>query len=402
MTDHLGQSQVLPYLKGLAGKGFEIHLISCEKKEKFSSKKATIDADIENTSIVWHPLYYTSKPPVISTLKDLAAINKKAKQLHKLHQFSAVHCRSYIAALAGLRLKKQFKVPFIFDMRGFWADERIDGAIWNLKNPVFKLIYSYFKRKEREFLLNSDQVISLTHAAKNEIHSWKGFETVPIEVIPCCADLSHFSTLNTSSKYIDEWKTKINIENKFVICYLGSIGTWYLADEMLLFFKQLKTIKSDSIFLFITGDDEKRVKQKAIEAGISVDDIVVTESSREKLPSLLSLCDASIFFIKQAYSKKASSPTKMGELMSMNLPIITNSGVGDVADIMKLSGGGVVVNSFDESTLKKAAIQLLEECNKQQTHYKKEIIDAFYDLKTGVELYAKCYFKLIRGDKDAL
>jgi hypothetical protein len=86
----------------------------------------------------------------------------------------------------------------------------------------------------------------------------------------------------------------------------------------------------------------------------------------------------------------------------MNLPIITNSGVGDEADSMRLLGGGVVVNSFDENTLSKAALQLLEECSKKQTHYKKEVIDAYFDLKTGVELYAKCYFKLIRGDKDAL
>ena len=33
-------------------------------------------------------------------------------------------------------------------MRAFYADERVDGKIWDLSNPFYKIIYRFFKKKE--------------------------------------------------------------------------------------------------------------------------------------------------------------------------------------------------------------------------------------------------------------
>ena len=57
-------------------------------------------------------------------------------------------------------------------MRGFWADERVDGKIWDLKNPVFKSIYNFFKKKEKQYFSQSDAIVSLTENGKQEILSW--------------------------------------------------------------------------------------------------------------------------------------------------------------------------------------------------------------------------------------
>ena len=45
-------------------------------------------------------------------------------------------------------MKKKYGVKFFNDIRGFWADERVDGGMWNMKNPLFKAIYKWFKKKE--------------------------------------------------------------------------------------------------------------------------------------------------------------------------------------------------------------------------------------------------------------
>ena len=36
-------------------------------------------------------------------------------------------------------------------MRGFWPDERVEGGLWNLQNPLYKLVYNYFKKKKETF-----------------------------------------------------------------------------------------------------------------------------------------------------------------------------------------------------------------------------------------------------------
>ena len=111
-------------------------------------------------------------------------------------------------------------------MRGFWADERVDGKLWDLKNPIYKWVYNYFKRKELQFLNNADYTVSLTFSGKEEMLKWKGVNGLKnrLEVIPCCADLNLFKPVEGDSKI-------------FTLGYLGSIGTWYLLDEMLLFYK---------------------------------------------------------------------------------------------------------------------------------------------------------------------
>ena len=154
LTDPLGQSQVLPYVKGLAQKGYAITIFSFEKKERFKANKNIIENICREAGIEWLPFLYTKNPPVLSTLWDVSRLRKRVKKEHRKKHFSLIHCRSYLSALVGLHMKTKHAVPFIFDMRGFWADERVDGKLWNLKNPLFNAIYKYFKRKEKEFLIS--------------------------------------------------------------------------------------------------------------------------------------------------------------------------------------------------------------------------------------------------------
>ena len=84
MTDPLGQSQVLPYLIGLSSKkGNEFTLISFEKRERYFSQKEFIDKICIDHNIKWVPLFYTKRPPVLSTLFDVYKMKHTAKKLHQ-------------------------------------------------------------------------------------------------------------------------------------------------------------------------------------------------------------------------------------------------------------------------------------------------------------------------------
>ena len=161
MTDPLGQSQVLPYISGLSKEGYEFHLISFEKEDKFNIHKDHIQSICDESGIKWHPQDYKNEGGLKKTIKQVRRMKRVVRYLQEKHNFDIVHCRSYISALSGLALKRKHNVKFVFDMRGFWANERIDGNIWTLSNPIFKRIYNYFKKKEIEFLSEADYTISL-------------------------------------------------------------------------------------------------------------------------------------------------------------------------------------------------------------------------------------------------
>ena len=390
MTDPLGQSQVLPYLRGLSQHGYKIHLVSYEKQDKYKKHRSHIQQICDSAGIIWHPQDYVVGGSILTTIRQVRRMRKIAFYLHDKHTFSIVHCRSYIAALAGLRLKRKVGTKFIFDMRGFWADERVDGGLWRLKNPVYKTIYNYFKRKEIQFFKESDYTISLTWNGKNEIESWKslGGKIPKIEVIPCCVDLNLFDPNSISADQQEALKSQLGIEKgEYILGYVGSIGTWYMLSEMLDYFKVLQSEQNNSKFLFVTGEKPEFIVEKAKEKGFKEKDLIITSVLHHEVPIHVSLFSKSIFFIRSTFSKKASSPTKQGEIMAMGIPLICNAGVGDTDEIVLKYHSGKVIDTFSEDAYR-VAIQ-----NKEifDPHKISEGAKMYFSLEEGVKRYLHVY-----------
>jgi len=391
LTDQLGQSQILPYIIGLSKKGYKFTVISFEKEKGLYSREL-IQEIVDSHNINWKPLTYTKSPPVLSTAYDFIRLKTLAYRLIRSNDIKLVHCRSYITSLVGLSAKRELKTKFLFDMRGLWADERVDGGLWNLKNPVFNSIFNYFKRKELEFLKEADCTISLTQAGKTEINSWfKESETPRIEIIPCAVDTEIFSPTNISADDIKTIKEELNIEGKRVLIYLGSLGTWYMLNEMLGYFKELN-INNEWVFLFLTRESDV-LKQTLKEIGISELDVRIRAAQRNQVPNYLTVCNAGIFFIKPAYSKISSSPTKQAELMSMGIPVVVNDKVGDTSIIVKEYNSGIVLNSFNSKAYKKAANEF-ETCEFDSSKIRNGAID-FFGLEKAVENYFSVYKEIL-------
>ncbi len=399
MTDNLGQSQVIPYLKGLTEKGYHFTILSFEKAENYKKNKQNIAKILADANIYWHPLNYTYTPPVVSTIKDIRTLLKIAEVLHKERTFSIVHCRSYISAFAGLALQRKYGVKFIFDMRGFWPDERVEGNIWNKNNLVFNLVYNYFKRQENKYFNNSDYTISLTETGKTEIQSWLNIKNnpIPIEVIPCCADFNHFKRSDTQYFETANLKKKFNLNtDDFVLSYLGSVGTWYMLDEMLDFFKVLLARKPNAKFLFITGEPESIILSAAEEKNISAEHFIIESSPRELVPVYIALSTVSIFFIKPVFSKKASSPTKMAEILGMGIPIICNDNVGDVGQIINETGVGIAISNFNSESYLNAINKIDSLLKIDPSQISQSAISRF-SLNGGVEKYDSVYKKVLNS-----
>jgi len=285
-------------------------------------------------------------------------------------------------------------------MRGFWADERIDGNIWDLKNPVYKFIYKFFKKKEIQFIKESAAIISLTNKAKDEIISWKIGSDVSkkITVIPCCCDLTLFNPVfdNYSPKY-NEVKTIIDSKGiDYLYVYLGAIGTWYMLDDMLQFYKAALKSNNRAGMLFITTEDPNSIYKRANHYKIPIDKIIITESSRAEVPQLLTLGNMGLFFIKPTFSKQASSPTKQAELMAMGLPIICNSGVGDTDWIVQKFQSGLLIEKFSEEEYNKTLA--VSKNYKFDNNKIRAGASEYFSLKKGIKSYLQVYHTIINGD----
>ncbi|MBL0336056.1 MAG: glycosyltransferase [Chitinophagaceae bacterium] len=321
-------------------------------------------------------------------------LKKAAIRLQKEKQFDMTHCRGYIGASIGLALKKKSGVKFFFDMRGFWADEKKDAGAWNVKNPLFRQVYKHYKKQEKQYQLQADFIISLTEAGKKEMEKWPGYDpSVPVDVIPCCADMSHF-TLTSPEKKKNSRELLGLPQDKLVISYLGSVGSWYMLDEMLQLFRMIRDRNPGAVFLFITPSEPDYIFLRAEAAGLNRNELVIREAGRQEVPVFVAASDVNISFIKPVYSKLSSSPTKLGEVLAMGIPVISNSGVGDVEEIVKKTGGGIAIRDFSTASLQ-AAAESIPALLQLSPAAIREAATGIYDLGRGVEKYHQAYLKVL-------
>ncbi|MGZ3863970.1 MAG: glycosyltransferase [Bacteroidia bacterium] len=390
LTDPLGQSQILPYLTGLARKGFDITIVSCEKDINFMKNKNTVLSILQDAGIKWKYCFYNNKLPLVSQWLNYRTLKKLAQTEAKYNSPEIIHCRSYLPAMIGLSIKKKYGSKFIFDMRGFWANERIDGNIWKLSNPVHKRLFNYFKKKEKTLIQDADYIVTLASTGKKIVAEWLGNESSkPIEVIPCCADTNYFTIFPPEKK--KEIRAKNGIANDaLVIGYLGSIGTWYMLDEMLDFFSELKKKHKHALLFFVTQENPKSILEAAKKRNIDASSILVKAAARNEVPEYIATFNLGLFFIKPLFSKQGSSPTKMAEILSCGVPVITNAGVGDCDQIINETGCGVLVNEFTGTEYKKTVDKIDLLLNIPPEKLRQTSLEKF-SLTKGIEQYEKIY-----------
>ena len=387
VLEPLGQSQVLSYLERLSNERM-IYLISFEKpldkKNKFLYKE--ISDRIEEANIQWYPLTYHKKPTMLATLWDMIYATMLSFWLVFRYKLKIVHARSYVASVSALILKKILGVCYIFDMRGFWADERIDGDIWHKDS----YLYHISKRLEKSFLLNADIVVSLTHKAIIEMEKFPYLnKKMPcFKVITTCTDLELFKP---KFNFYDIKKQS----RPLTIGYVGSVGVWYLFEEVLDYYKLIRDVVPDVRLHIINKGDHDHIHKCLNNASIDKKSVILETRDRLGVVRAMQSMDAGIFIIKPLYSKISSMPTKLGEFLGCGIPCICNNGVGDMADIVNNEGVGIVLNSFKKKEKKESIAHLLDLINDPKIRERcRKTALKYFSLADGINSYKNIYHSL--------
>jgi glycosyltransferase involved in cell wall biosynthesis len=391
LTDPLGQSQVLPYILKLSDQ-FDLHytIVSFEKPDRYLSHKDRILELIRNKRINWVPLKYHRNPPILSKIIDLYLLRRKVIQICKNKGFHMVHARSYQAAQMGVLLKKRYNIPYLFDMRGYWIEERIEGGIWNMKNPFYLFLARYYKQKEQTFLKSAEHIISLTEASKSELLK-RNLNLPPISVIPCSVDSELFDLENEMNKPLIRKSLNINSES-IVLGYLGSLGTWYLLNEMLLLFLKISEKYKEAIFLFLTPEPEDVVYQYSDKLKIPRENLRILFVPRQEIPVYLSIINIGVCFIKPTFSKLASSPTKLGEMLVSGIPVIAND-IGDVPSIIN-DNNGFLIRSFNDHSFTEALKKLESLLNSNSIKIRHNSLE-YFDISHAIDSYKQAYENIL-------
>ncbi|MAE72348.1 MAG: hypothetical protein CME06_18000 [Gemmatimonadetes bacterium] len=399
ILEPLAASQIVPHLIALTRRGWPIDAVSWEKPERLARRDLveSLDGRFRDAGIEWTPLRYHKRPTAPATIFDLAAGLRHLSRHPNLDRWEQVHVRSYVPAPLALALRRRRSLRFLFDMRGFWADEYVDGEIWPPASPL----YRFAKKGEAAFLRAADDIVVLSHEAKRILEQghprlplvWRS-TTPPIHVIPTCADLERFhpdGELHPAGRPIRE--------DRFVIGYVGSIGTWYEFEAMLDLVASAHVRDSRVHFLVVTQTPGSEVRRLARSRNLPDVALTVAASEPADVPSWIRCFDLGLFFITPAFSKRASCATKMGEILGCGVPLLINRGVGDSEALVDKHRVGIAAHDLRPWTTSAAydRVRTIIDGDPELKRRCRRTAEAEFDLARAIEAYVEIYRSAAAG-----
>ncbi len=398
MLDALGQSQVIPYLKELSKLGVQFTLLSFEREQAYSSEGASrikaLNEELSHFGIKWHYLRYHQRFSIPATGFDVMAGTRLASRLVRSHQIEMVHARAHIPAVIARKLKRRFGLKMIFDVRGLMAEEYIDAGHWRADSVAARIT----KNMEARVLRETDGIVTLTDALWKEIRDWPALDgrTVVHETIPCCIDQELFR-FDPAAR--DSRRAELGVSHRFVLVYSGSIGGWYMTDEMAAFFATFKQQRPDAFFLWLTTGAPQIVTNAMSRSQIGQADYAVRHVTNREVSSFLDAADGGIAFYRPGVSRLGTSPVKVSEYLSCGLPVVINSGIGDTGELIERENAGVMVKNLRTTDYEAAAAALSDLTSDADTKRRlRTIAEKYFNLRgVGIEGYARLYERVLAG-----
>jgi glycosyltransferase involved in cell wall biosynthesis len=403
LREPLVQTQVLPYLRQLKSADVQVSLLTFEprlheawSKDELEQQRAALSAE----GISWHFLKYHKWPSLPATIYDMAAGAWTILRIMRREGVSILHARNHVPAVMSAIARRFKRARLVFDIRGFMPEEYTDAGVW----PENGHLYRGLKSVERYLLRTADAFVLLTEKAREIV--FPGCTDTdsagrPIEVIPCCVDFERFRLAPEISRA--SLREELKLTDRRVIVYLGSFGGWYMTNEMTEFLAAAHAQDAKTFSMILTQSPPQTVIDRMFSLGIEQKDFLVTQVTPVQVPRYLKAADIAISFIKPCYSKQSSSPTKIAEYLASGLPVVCNSGVGDLDQLILGNRAGALLTEFTPEAYQKALNEIEQMRSEAGTGERlREVARREFDLSTvGRTRYRRLYERLLKRTSTA-
>lgn len=226
------------------------------------------------------------------------------------------------AALAGLRIARRNRVPFVFEVRDLWPESLF--AVSGRKSVPYyamALVANYLYR-------GSQAIVCLSRGTQRYLADVKGLPVsklfcIPNGVNPAAFDFNHEP-----------------VDDRFILIYAGAHGPANGLDQVV---EAAALLISDERIVFrLVGDgpEKERLVRKAAAHGLTNVEFV-DSVPKSQVAQMLAEASAGLMVLKEAeLFSFGVSPNKLFDYMAASLPIVCNV-PGETAEMVAEAGAGV-------------------------------------------------------------
>ena len=342
LLEPIGQSQILKYILHLSN-DHNFTILSLEKESDLAEGKKLHQCNkiLQKSHVKWKYKKY-SQSGVFGYFNNFIQLGFYTLKILTFQKISIVHIRGYAPGFALWAMSRFIKPQVIFDMRGYWPDEKHDRAGWQKDS----MRYRFFKHLEL-FLLNfSNHVVVLTYESKEYLEKKYLIHPNKISVIRTCVDEVQFKPyFNTPASIL---RSEQHIE-ELRIGYVGTIDTAYNFSKFLFLVKQISLFHNNIKLIVLTSSSKQKVLDeiKASELKVNVE---IDFLPRDLIAESIKTFDFLGFYLNKNFSVSASMPTKIAESLACGIPVICNDFNDDIKKLLISNSSGYIYNFEAEMT----------------------------------------------------
>ena len=352
ILEPLGQTQILPYLSGLALRGHSIDVLSFEKKAHLNdcARVAAQLRGLQAAGIRWFPRPYRHGRSLRHLFADILVTSREIQRRCMQDGIDLLHCRSHVSASMAWPAATRCKKPLLFDFRGFLAEEFVDAGLWRQGGFRFRLTKAFERRAAKA----CSALVALTEPARAYLKEMYQLDLNKLFVIPCCVDLERFRP--------NERPVARDQQRPVSVVYAGSTSGRYRTAEMLRFFTLLLDRRPGSHFNILSNGEDGSVRALVGDSGLRPDSVSVDSLPSDKVPNVLSQQDLGLIFIRGGRALSAASPTKLGEYLASGLTVVAEERLGGLQKLLIDEGVGCLIDSGRPETWPAVLDKALQIC----------------------------------------
>jgi glycosyltransferase involved in cell wall biosynthesis len=264
-----------------------------------------------------------------------------------------------LVGLSGWWLARFKRVPFVFEVRDLWPESLTAVGLGDEKS----ILHRCLSRTANFLYACSDHIVVVSPAFKDSLVQQRRVPAAKISVVENGVETNLFanSTLEANAAL----RKQLDIDGKFAVCYIGTLGMAHGLETLLAAAAQLQAQSEDQsrekkreiVFLLIgEGSEKEKIKAQAANRGLT-NIRFLDQQPREKIPALISACDACLVLLKKTEIFKTVIPTKMLEFMSCARPVILGVD-GQARAIVEEARCGIVIEPENSLQLANAITEL--------------------------------------------